>query len=355
MEGTSVQNSSSSDISPKTEVEVSQNAEAPAGRFATSYRKAHQALGFNKAYNFPLFIIFAGAMLGFSLARVSYMNIAGPASSSYANSASPGEWYWYEHGHYRIGITMHLITVLPAGLLMIWQFIPIIRQKFLLFHRINGYLIWTLITISNVGALMIARRAFGGTLDTQAAVGTLVILTTTSIFMACYNIKKLQIEQHRAWMLRGMFYMGTIITVRLIQITAALSISAIGSYYTTMTCQQLASQYDGGPDESADFAAYYPQCANASALPFQRVTVLAKFEDQSEQIGVSLGLPFGMALWLALLIHLIGVEIYLNMTPRETERLRKVSYQKQLERGFKNPGSAGLTVDRWGDSEPYVP
>jgi hypothetical protein len=53
---------------------------------------------------------------------------------------------------------------------------------------------------------MIARRAFGGGVETQAAVGSLVILTTISGAMVYYNIKRLQIEQHRAWMLRAMFY-----------------------------------------------------------------------------------------------------------------------------------------------------
>lgn len=55
------------------------------------------------------------------------------------------------------------------------------------------------------------------------------------------------------------------------------------------------------------------------------------------------------------MLHIIGVEIYLNLTPRESERLRRVSYEKQLEAGFDNPGSAGLTSDRWGDAEMYTP
>ena len=53
---------------------------------------------------------------------------------------------------------------------------------------------------------MIARHAFGGTLATQAGVGLLVIATTLGLSMAYYNIKRLQIEQHRAWMLRTFFY-----------------------------------------------------------------------------------------------------------------------------------------------------
>ena len=43
------------------------------------------------------------------------------------------------------------------------------------------------------------------------------------------------------------------------------------------------------------------------------------------------------------------------MTPREAERLRQVSYEKQVEAGLANPGSAGLTSDRWGDAEKWTP
>ena len=55
------------------------------------------------------------------------------------------------------------------------------------------------------------------------------------------------------------------------------------------------------------------------------------------------------------MLHIIGVEIYLNLTPGEPERLCRVSYEKQLKAGFGNPGSAGLTSDRWGDAEKYTP
>jgi hypothetical protein len=60
-----------------------------------------------------------------------------------------------------------------------------------------------------------------------------------------------------------------------------------------------------------------------------------------------------MAMWLALFMHLVGVEIYLNLTPVEGERLRKVSYERQLEAGYNHPGSSGLTSDRWGDAEKW--
>jgi hypothetical protein len=45
----------------------------------------------------------------------------------------------------------------------------------------------------------------------------------------------------------------------------------------------------------------------------------------------------------------------LHLTPREAQRLRQVSYQRQLEAGMRNPGSAGLTTDRLGDTDKWVP
>jgi len=286
----------------------------------TFWQKVYRPVGFQKGYNFTLFIIFAGAMMGFTLARLSYLNIAGTASSSFAKSASPGEWYWYSTGIYRIGITLHLGACLPAGFLMVWQFVPVIRHKLLIFHRINGYVIILLVFVSNVGALMICRRSFGGTIETQAAVFLLVILTTTSICLAYYNIKRLQIDQHRAWMLRTMFYLGTIITARLILIFSALIISMLKSYHTTMTCGELAYMYGSSNPPKG----LYPQCSSPNSTVGDLVIVHADFGGgRVEQIGASLRMSFGMAVWLAILLHLVGVEIYLALTPRESNRLSK--------------------------------
>lgn len=286
-------------------------------------------------------------MFGFCLARLSYLNVAGNAKSSYASSALPGEWYHYRKGHYRIGITLHLVTIIPAGLLMVFQFVPIIRHKAILFHRINGYLVILLVFAANAGALMIAKRAFGGTIVSQTAIGTLAILTAVSVLMAYYNIKRLQIEQHRAWMLRTMFYLGTIITMRLIMILSALVMSKLGGFYEPQSCGQIA--FSNSPEYAAE---HYPACASGTSST--RVVVDANMSGNIENVGAALAPSAGMALWLAILMHLIGVEIYLALTPKESERLRRVSYERQLEAGFKYPGSAGTTIDRWGDAEKWT-
>lgn len=300
-------------------------------------------------------------MLGFVLARFEYLDISG----TYAKGAAPGEWYWYRGGHYRIGITLHLSCCLPAGFLMVWQFVPAIRHNFLLFHRINGYVVITLIILSNVGALMIVRRSFGGDMSIQTAAGALVVLTTVGIVMGYINIKRLQVDQHRAWMLRTMFYLGTIISDRILMIISAMITSTIRSYFVVMSCDEISFIVR---DEISNTTQYmrqnYPACfidpinaslGSGSMIPDNKVAVQANIlGDKTEGTGAAFRLTFGSSLWLAILLHLVGVELYLALTPRESHRLRQVAFQKQLEAGMRDPGSHGLVPERFGDADEWV-
>ncbi|KAF1815439.1 hypothetical protein P152DRAFT_390900 [Eremomyces bilateralis CBS 781.70] len=309
---------------------------------------ASHALGFQKTYNLPLFIIFAGAMVGFVLARFQYLDIA----NNFSKNSAPGEWYWHRQGHYRIGITLHLATCLPAGFLMVWQFVPVIRHKFLLFHRINGYIVIILLLLSNVGGLMIVRRTFGGSVATQSATGTLAILVSCGLAMAWWNIKCLQIDQHRKWMLRTMFYCGAIVTTRFILALSALSLTAIGSYFAVKSCDELRFMIS-----EKKIAERYPTCLvpfNQSSIGAAGYAVVkADYNAGKESIAAALNLSFGTAVWLAIFLHLVGIEIYIHLTPAESSRLRQISYEKQIEAGMSNPGSAGLTADRFGDAPKY--
>lgn len=289
-------------------------------------------------------------MVGFNLSKATAIDVG----RVWSKQAGPGEWYWYSSGHYRIGITMHLASVVPCGILMVLQFVPAIRQKAMLFHRINGYIVLVLATLANISGLMIARRAFGGELSTQSGVGMLAIITTIGMSLAYYNVKVLQIEQHRAWMLRTMVYLGVIITTRIIMILAAQITSAIDSYYVPMTCGEVL--YIQGKQY---VLSEYPSCStavvhgNRSVLDSNHVAVKASLGPDMAQTTASLRLGFGMALWMAIFLHVICVEIYLGLTPKEAQRLRLVSYRKQLAAGYKNPGSAGLVVEKFGDAEPW--
>jgi len=184
----------------------------PANAFVRIARKVYNPLHFTRGYNFVLFFIFGGALLGFSAARFMYLNLDGIFCNRLASggsAAAPGECYYYsgEGGQrYRIGILLHLATILPAAVLVVVQFTPVVRHKFLLFHRVNGYVILVLSLVSVVGILMIMEISFGAHLALRAAGGFVCILFVGSLGLAYYNVKRLQIEQHRAWMLRAWFY-----------------------------------------------------------------------------------------------------------------------------------------------------
>lgn len=55
--------------------------------------------------------------------------------------------------------------------------------------------------------------------------------------------------------------------------------------------------------------------------------------------GLQVG--FGMAGMLALVVHSAAVELYLGLTPGESERLRQVSHERRLERGLEKRDGAG--------------
>ncbi|EEH43541.2 uncharacterized protein PADG_08161 [Paracoccidioides brasiliensis Pb18] len=271
-------------------------------------------LGFKKSYNFILFFIFAGGLLGFTLARLQFLDIGG----RYVNGTGPGEWFYQDAGFRRVGITLHLGTILPCGILVIFQFIPSIRYRVILFHRINGYIIITLFLISNAGALMITRHAFGGGVEIQLAIGLLVLMSTVSVGIAYYNIRRLQIEQHRDHP------------------------PLARNHHANCLAYPMCSP---PPNGSEPLPGYKPV---AIVHPDKNIRDPAR-------IGANLHVSFGLAVWLAMAMHIIGVEIYLQLTPRENQRLRMVSYKRQKEAGYENPGSAGLVVQKIGDAELWLP
>ena len=296
------------------------------------------------------------------MAKFQYLNIWGvfcnPNGNSGVTSASPGECYWYTNfPKNKVGIILHLGAVLPAGFLAVFQFVPIIRYKVILYHRIAGYVILLLVAVAHAGAIMIADHAFGGDVVTQVLVGMLVICTTIALVLAIVNIKRLQIDQHRAWMLRAWFWLSSIITLRFVMIIAA-SIQAVwpaAQRYVAYPCAEMLFAYQNNASQLYNA---FPACnpANAQWAPDGYVVVKGDLNGNSPMTAAAaLGLNFGTAGFVAWILHAVGVEIYLRLTPRESERLRQVSYERQLERGFANPGSAGLVVERFGDAEPWVP
>ncbi|KAL1642556.1 hypothetical protein SLS58_005324 [Diplodia intermedia] len=283
---------------------------------STAWAAARRVSGFNKGYNLVLFIIFGGAMLGFTLAKFQYLDYHGVYCNRERightiNTAPPGECYWTDHGVEKIGMLMHLGGVLPAGFLTVFQFIPIIRYKAMAFHRMSGHLILALFLVSNAGMFMFVRHSFGGEIETQVASGVLAIMSVGAMALAYYNVKMLQIDQHRAWMLRGWFYAACIITVRIIVIITARITSAQKDYFTARPCAQLDYIFNFQQDATLR---HHPECVRFydGSNPGQHALVNARFGTTAAEATAALGIPFGMAMWLALTLHAVGVEVYVS-------------------------------------------
>jgi hypothetical protein len=327
--------------------------EAP-NMFVRFWRKVYNPLGFKKGYNFPLWFIFCGAALGFCASRAMFLNYDHAFKEGRIIS---GEWLHLSHGLMRVGALLHLAAVIPIGFMLPLQFLPIVRYKFILAHRVMGYILIILLLLGNVGAIIMAPQALGGSIDVQTMIGVLAIMTTGSALLAYINIKRLQIDQHRAWMIRCWAYAFIIITQRIIQVPVMTIISARGGTYVPMSCETIDYiNQQLGENMAAHF---FPGCAEDPKAVMGVLANINAGEDAEglpllHEIGASIRCAFGPSVFLAIAIHAILVEIYLHLTGAEAARLKRVSYEKQKAKGWSRPGDASwLTKEIWGDMEPF--
>lgn len=197
----------------------------------------------------------------------------------------------------------------------------------------------------------------GGSLHVQTLVGLTGIVTTVSMVLAYINIKRLQLDQHRAWMLRGWVWAFMIVSLRIIQLPAMDIVSHLGTFYEPMACHSIDFILSlAAPDLASHF---YPEC---DGHPDHVVAVKAnKFAVPTEEgiprlheIGASVQVTFGTCCLVAIFLHAVGVEIYLHLTQGEANRLKRISRQRQLERGWNNPGDASwLTKEALGDVDEF--
>ena len=195
-------------------------------------------------------------------------------------------------------------------------------------HRINGYIIYLLLIVGVIGAAMLTRRTLGGSFGAQICNSCLCIMTLTSAGLAYYNIRRLQVDQHRKWMLRAIFYMSSIITDRILNFALSdilFKYLKYGAYYTVWDCQELKFTLDqyGLPEQY--LAAFYPTCLPANGTTPEETALLAMSHtgyvavkaavggmSGPEMIGSTYRWTFSGCLWWGLWIHAIGVEIYVR-------------------------------------------
>jgi hypothetical protein len=270
------------------------------------YGTTNSILGFQETFSLAFCVFFGGALVGFCLARSFMMS---PSNVEF--KTVPGEWHWYSQRTFKPAIFIHIYCTILGGIFAVFQFIPAIRRRYVTLHRINGYLVIINLIPGNVAGSVVARRAFGGEINVQAAFYTLGIMIVFSLITGYINVK--HTRKHRKWMLRAVTYTSVPITARLVMITARKIISHVGTYYSAWRCDEVAAALNRlTPDQAGlIYNKQYPQCASAgSDLGSMHVAVLAAVDDYPLGFASSVRVTFGMALWLATVIHVIGVEIY---------------------------------------------
>ncbi|KAK6858892.1 hypothetical protein PG995_004745 [Apiospora arundinis] len=320
------------------------------GSFANfARRRAYCLTGFTTGYNFVLCFCLSGIMIGFCLARLKYLDFYGVMCNPDRSKPSPaaiGECFHLLRPLYANGMILHLAGIVPGGILAVVQFVPVVRNKALLVHQVNGYLVIVLALMGIAGGFIITRPTMGGgQVDTQTATGFLGTASLFANLMAYFSIKRLRIDLHRAWMIRAWVWAGSILTIRLIFVLTFLILPMTGTYYLSQPCDKLAWLFN---DEHKTLAEYAECEAWFSKQNLeQRAHVRAEWlnaKNLAERM-TAMNISYGVASWIGLTIHIMAVEVYLNLTSAEAQRLRKISIKRRIEAGMQTAPTNGQLND----------
>ncbi|KAJ7659023.1 hypothetical protein DFH06DRAFT_435326 [Mycena polygramma] len=289
-------------------------------------------LGFKEKYSLLNCFVCGGALIGFCLARSTAMR---PSETS--SLLPPGEWFWFSQPTYKINLFIHIYLSTIGGIMAVLQFLPAIRQRKIILHRLNGYGVLTCLVVGNVCGGIVGRRAFGGELNVQSGYYTIGLMIVVSGIAGLFYVKK-DTRRHRKWMLRMVVYFSATISARLIMLAASRIITRIGTYYSVrqLTCdvshQGTRSQYAmqiWRCDEVLNIlghyellAVSYPQCVEAGVNPATVwVAVHSSSHDGPLYSASASRAVHGMSLWIATIIHVIA-------TPggRSTRRKIRIKY-----------------------------
>jgi len=269
------------------------------------YLVISNALGFRERFSLFFFIVFGGALVGFALARSQSLN-----PNNFHSQLVLGEAFWATREPWKGLLTTHIVLSFGGSILVILEFIPAILRNYMTFHRINGYVSLVLLFPAILTGSIVGRQAFGGEISDQTGFYVLGILSGYYGFEGMRTVH--EIRQHRRWMLRFASLLGVIITARLITLCAGDIITDIGSYYALWKCDELLyvlKKLDA-----------YPTCLAAQQARGNLAQVQVPIHASNREGGLHKAsvrrVNAGMTIWVALVIHMIGSEIYIRATER---------------------------------------
>lgn len=93
----------------------------------------------------------------------------------------------------------------------------------------------------------------------------------------------------------------------------ATIVTGMNEYWAVRQCAQV--DYTLGEEMTR---AEYPGCEAfySGEDPYKQTLVKASMEGDAMTAGAALGVSFGPAIWLAFVLHAVGVEVYVSFAPR---------------------------------------
>lgn len=120
----------------------------------------------------------------------------------------------------------------------------------------------------------------------------------------------------------------------MILLSLAITFLSPDSFYSVYTCRHLDTMYTSYNSSTDALLEKYPACGMIENEKLM-VIVPAQFSERREEVGSVLGITFGVAVWIAIVLHVLGTELYLSKTEDEDQRLRKASEIRRSVRGVK--------------------
>ncbi|KAJ8058368.1 hypothetical protein OCU04_012560 [Sclerotinia nivalis] len=174
-----------------------------------------------------------------------------------------------------------------------------------------------MLLVGNTCAFGIAHVSFGGTIETRIWIYTLGIMEFFALSKSWIAIRRKKIEEHRVWAIRTWGWAGSILTMRLLMPLLAIIILSPYSrtFYSLTSCSALLKLYTAHSLPLTHISQTYPMCENTFSgvgenqdihIPIQ----LGYFPE--ERLAATLNMVFGTAGWCSLVLHLVGVEGWLQ-------------------------------------------
>ncbi|KAI0904702.1 hypothetical protein F4823DRAFT_613981 [Ustulina deusta] len=301
-------------------------------------RQCSAYLHFSDPAHFVAWAVLCGTLATFTLVHLRFIDFHGvfcrDGGRVPGEGALPGEcFYFLRSTATQYSVRSHLVLALPAALLACTQFVPRIRHKAIFLHRLNGYVSLVLGIFGAVGIVPSIRHAFGGDVAAQAAGGTMTVLFVGAQLKAYVSVRRRQIDQHQAWMIRSWVYASAIISLRIIMFIAAIIVSVLGDYYMAQPCDKI--DFILGHDKNKVLARY-PDCGPfyTGQDPKKHVAVNANIGSKTDitQVVTAFNATYGMSSWVAFMIHAAGVEIYFNSVASRNHHNNSEVLQKQQDK-----------------------